>query len=89
MEEQVENVGLTYSLHVVGADDAAYLSQVLQQQVQDLGGSLLLVIAKFLQLAQLSLCGCQCGLKNIFPQQIKRLAHRFYTLSTAMNSNMT
>lgn len=62
---------MTYSLHIVGADDAAYLPQVLQQQIQDLGGSLLLVVAELLQLAQLALCGCQCGLKTHFHNRLK------------------
>lgn len=68
-----EHAGLTYSLHVVGADDATYLPQVLQQQIQDLGGSLLLVVAELLQLAQLSLGGCQCGLKTHFHNKLKGL----------------
>lgn len=66
--EQVERIQerLAYSLHIIGANNSSYLPQILQQQIQDLGSPLFLVIAKLLQLAQLSLCGCQCSLQNTF-----------------------
>jgi hypothetical protein len=81
--------GLAYGLHIIGANNSTYLPQIFQQQVQDLGCPLLLVVAKLLELVQFSLCGCQCGLKDKFQPQIKNATHPFHTrTSTKFNRLM-
>lgn len=63
-----------HRLHVVGADNPAYLPQILQQQVQDLRRPLPLVVAELLQLTQLSLGGCQCRLEKAIQPQVSKVA---------------
>lgn len=73
-----ENTSLAYSLHIVGANNSAYLPQVLEKQVQDLCGPLFLVVTKLLQLTQLSLGGCQCRLENKVSHRLPRWPMNFH-----------
>lgn len=70
-----------HRLDIVGADDSPYLPQILQQQVQDLRGPLPLVVAKLLELTQLSLCGCQSGLEKQTQAQVTKEASECPTCS--------
>lgn len=69
----MEDGSPAHRLHVVGADDAAYLPQILQQQVQDLGCPLPLVVAELLQLTQLSLGRCQRRLQKPIQPQVSKV----------------